>query len=276
MKSRFGTSAILVIGLVISCNLNSICPVVAAELEVDKNTLFLAHFNDKIDADFAKGTAEHSKGNAGISKGNQGKYGEALVCAKGMTSNPQGVSAPYQQPSFPMDGNLDPKKGTLEFWIKCNFPKKLTADDIQALHYIFDLPTNNLTDKNGNTKRMVLVMREYRISKDSDQTQKVIHYFAAGGDNEVKDITCKIDWKPGEWHHVAVTWDGEEATIFLDGAKKGSQAISKGLFGGDRSVFKGEFLIGGLWNGDNTQGPEGLIDELRISNTVRYLEDFKP
>ena len=98
----------------------------------------------------------------------------------------------------------------------------------------------------------------------------------AGEDKEVKEITCVIDWQPGEWHHVAVTWDDKEAALFLDGAKKGSQALGNGLFGADPSVFKGEFLVGGLSNADNSEGPEGLIDELRISNTVRYLEDFKP
>jgi hypothetical protein len=274
MKSRFGTLSALIIGLIICCNQNFVCPVAAAELEVDANTLFLAHFNDKIDADFAKGTAEHARGNASITKEKQGKYGEALVCCdKGMVTNSQGISAPYYQLAFPLDGNLDLKKGTLEFWLKCNFPKKLTANDNQALHYIFDLPTN-LTDKNGNSKRITLVVREYRL--DDGSTGKVFHYFVAGEDKENKDISCKIDWQPGEWHHVAVTWDDDEATLFLDGAKKGSCVINKGLFGADRSVLKGDFMIGGLWNGDNKQGPEGLIDELRISNTVRYVEDFKP
>ena len=274
MESRLGALCALVIGLVIYCDLN-VCPVAAAEFEVDAKTLFLVHFNDKIDADFAKGTAERTKGNAGLTKNKQGKYGEALVCAKGMTTNLQGIFAPYFQLAFPMSGNLDLKKGTLEFWLKCNFPKKLTAEDGQALHYLFDLPTS-LTDKNGNAKRMCLVVREYRLAKDSDQTGKMFHYFFAGGDQEVKDISCIIDWQPGEWHHVSATWDGEEGALFLDGVKKGSHAISKGLFGADPSVFKGEFLVGGLLNADNSEGPEGLVDELRISNTVRYMKDFKP
>lgn len=255
---------------------SSLAPIPSAgELAVDKRALFLAHFNEKVDADFAKGTAEHAKGNAGITKGKQGKYGEALICAKGMATNLQGIAAPYAQLAFPLDGNLDPKKGTLEFWLKCNFPKKLTAADSQALHYLFDLPTS-LTDKNGNVKRMCLVVREYRLAKDADQTEKMFHYSFAGADQEGKEISCKIDWEPGTWHHVEVAWDDEEAILFLDGAKKGSHALSKGLFGAAPGIFKGNFVIGGLFNEDNSRGPEGLIDELRISNKVRHLEDFTP
>ncbi|WP_296753695.1 LamG-like jellyroll fold domain-containing protein [Roseiflexus sp.] len=68
------------------------------------------------------------------------------------------------------------------------------------------------------------------------------------------------------WHHVAVTYDGTTARVFVNGAP--GPAVTIG------AIMQGPFLrIGGLagygfFNGD--------IDDVRISNVVRYTSTFTP
>jgi len=68
------------------------------------------------------------------------------------------------------------------------------------------------------------------------------------------------------WHHVAVTYDGTTARVFVNGAP--GPAVTIG------AITQGPFLrIGGLagygfFNGD--------IDDVRISNVVRYTSTFTP
>lgn len=244
----------------------------AGEFVVDTNTLFLAHFNKSTDADFANGSPSHSRGTGGLSRGGGGKYGEALVCQTGTVTTPSGDSATYQQMAFSLDDNLDLRKGTLEFWLKCDFSKKAAGPNGLKLFYLFDIPSH-LKNQSGNQRRMTVVVRE--VLEGDGKTKRYFHYFAGMElQSRINSEGVPIEWKAGEWHHVAVTWNDKEAALFLDGAKQGTDSISGGLFGADRSACEGMFWVGGLSNASDAH--EGLIDELRISNTLRYGDDFKP
>ena len=237
-----------------------------AEFKGDSATTFLAHFNEGIDADFAKGTAEHKAGNAGITSDGSGKFGEALICRQGMAVTSAGISAPFYQINFPVANNINLKQGTLEFWVNMNFTRKPTVDKPYGLYYMFDIPSNVL-DENKNIVRLCLVVTESLVRKDSTETAQRFNLFFGEKD---KYISVPVSWKQGEWHHVAVTWDGNTGALFLDGEARGTKPLSGGLFGGDAASLKGDFYIGGLFNAGNDRGPEGLVDELRISDTVRY------
>jgi hypothetical protein len=238
----------------------------AGEFVVDTNTLFLAHFNSTTDADFANGTPKLSRGASGLTRGGGGKYGEALVCKDGMITSPMGDPVKFMQLCFALDDNLDLGKGTLEFWIKCSFSRKVTDLGHPSLYYLFDIPTK-VKDANGVQKRMSLVVRE------TEDAKRFFHCFLGeiGVDN-AKGL--KIDWQAGEWHHVAVTWDHAEGHLFLDGVKGSSTPLSNGIFGSERGICEGVFWVGGLSNSGDVH--DGLIDELRISSSVRYREDFMP
>jgi len=240
----------------------------SGEFTPDDKTLFLCHFNDKIDADYAKGTAGHLTGNAGITQGSGGKYGEGLICRKSMVATASGIDAPYSQIDFPMAGNINLKEGTLEFWTKMDFPRKLSKGQ-NNLYYFVDIPSN-LKDKAGNNKRIAIVLVESK--GDSPETVKVFHYFMRP--NEA--ITSIVAWQPNEWHHVAITWNETETSLFLDGKKIGSMPLNGGLLDGEQAACRESFWIGGLWNDSNDKGPEGVVDEFRISSVVRYLNSFTP
>lgn len=70
------------------------------------------------------------------------------------------------------------------------------------------------------------------------------------------------------WHHYAATYDGTTMKLYIDGVEEASSNISVSIPNSDR-----ELLIGatyGAAEAGNGQGYMiGLIDEVRISNTVR-------
>lgn len=73
---------------------------------------------------------------------------------------------------------------------------------------------------------------------------------------------------PNDWFHLAVVIDRQQMTIFVDG-KRSSVA--------DISTLKlpnvWDVSVGGRYS---DQKHIGLIDEVRISDTARYTEDFEP
>ena len=87
----------------------------------------------------------------------------------------------------------------------------------------------------------------------------------------------KARWEKDEWHHIAITWGDNGMSLFIDGRKTNSEGYKGGLFLGDKKNeqnLSGIFSIGGFDAGTCTI--EGVIDELRISDIVRYEEDFDP
>jgi outer membrane protein assembly factor BamB len=91
--------------------------------------------------------------------------------------------------------------------------------------------------------------------------------------NEITLDTPQDSIIPGRWHHVALTFDKtqEAVKIYIDGTEKGSRSPSGVPVVGDAS----------LWMGRNPEGSrsesfDGILDEVRISNSVRYNGPFTP
>jgi len=73
-----------------------------------------------------------------------------------------------------------------------------------------------------------------------------------------------------EWSHVAVTYDGAETTGWINGKKAHTAKVNSGNI----SPTNEPFNIG--WRPFDTHYPfDGIIDEVRISKSVRYTKDFK-
>jgi hypothetical protein len=77
----------------------------------------------------------------------------------------------------------------------------------------------------------------------------------------------------GVWRHVALTYDGADAVLFIDGREAGRSAIGGALLHADTPL-----LIGAEANdrGDPVSFFTGLIDEVRVSSVVRYTGEFTP
>ena len=75
-----------------------------------------------------------------------------------------------------------------------------------------------------------------------------------------------------KWSHIAVTYDGDASIGWVNGKKASENMQNKGNIipkDGDGSPFS----IG--WRAWGHNGPfSGIIDEARVSDTVRYTKDF--
>ena len=134
--------------------------------------------------------------------------------------------------------NLAAQQGTLEFWLRPEWP---------------------LDDISDHTIASCGRMRLHRRSR-------IGTYFALGGHRQSGLVT-----EPGQWYHLAATWDAggpgrePEVWLFVNGIKTGS------MMGGGRDPL-------GDWTGDTlTIGGDVpfTIDDLRLSDVVRYADDFE-
>ena len=73
--------------------------------------------------------------------------------------------------------------------------------------------------------------------------------------------------------HLAAVWDAPELRLFVNGSLAGEESFEERP-GPSSRVFR----IGtNVFNGENWVGAfNGRIDEVRVSNVVRYAEDFTP
>jgi RHS repeat-associated protein len=72
----------------------------------------------------------------------------------------------------------------------------------------------------------------------------------------------------GVWYHVAGVWDGSYMRIYLNGVLDGTMITGYGPASGTSSLKIGRNSGGTYFN--------GLIDEVRVSNTVLYSSNFTP
>lgn len=98
---------------------------------------------------------------------------------------------------------------------------------------------------------------------------------AAGGFSFLCMIDINGTWRMvnsatfalGRWYHAACTYDGATLRVFVDGQLSGSKAVTGKVF-----QTTAPFRIGtGEASGDFFNG---LIDEVRLSNVVRYTAAF--
>src|SRR5882672_12352219 len=73
------------------------------------------------------------------------------------------------------------------------------------------------------------------------------------------------------WHHIAGTYNGAQLQIYLDGVLDGTYNYSTTIGATTTSL-----MIGRGHSPDKTQWYNGLIDEVRVSNTVLYTSAFTP
>ena len=84
-----------------------------------------------------------------------------------------------------------------------------------------------------------------------------------GGNSGSSDIS-------GAWHHIAFTKYGNVFTGWYDGSSAATSTFSTTMDAVNGTVTWGK--PGSGWTG----GPDGYIDELRVSNTARYTSSFTP
>src|SRR3989344_344477 len=86
-------------------------------------------------------------------------------------------------------------------------------------------------------------------------------YFRAGNQSAVSISS----WTPNTWHHVAMTWNGSNYYGYLDGTQ-----VTSGVQSGSMSGIISLAKVDGLYYFP------GQMDEVRVSNIVRYTSTFTP
>lgn len=252
---------------------------IAKEFEPDENTTFLIHFNKNLEANFAKGETGVN-GNAALTEDNGGRFGEALMVQDGLCVTPAGLQVPYKFLSYNAKNNYDPTRGTIELWVQptVDFPAIMKEKETEN-YACTSLVTIMEVDRHGQGAgyfSLQLVYNKYERVKwalSLMEKRKTEDRFYDGEDwvkmNRERfhldhDISA---WQKDSWHHVAVTWDGKNRALFVDGKKVASTTTAKydGLPADARHI-----LVGGDFNGKNSIRIPSLIDEVRISGIVRY------
>ena len=155
------------------------------------------------------------------------------------------------------------RAGTIEFWMAPDAPDGAAAGTSRQILFMFG---------EGRGQHSVFDHRYIGLFLSTDPpAERTTIWFNAYG-SEVLDEKGDVQgWKPGTWHHVAVTWDfsapepqGGEVALFVDGRRVSTAELSRR----PEPTGLGEVLwIGGLGDRDRFRG---RIDELVIWDEVRY------
>lgn len=206
----------------------------SAQLAADKDTRLLANFEHSPDADFARGSA------GAISAPRTdplvpGRFGKGVRLAERESIELDGTG-----------GNFDPARGTIEFWVKTDW-----AGSDPETHRFFTCavsqPPNQYLHVNFIGKGRLGIA------------------LGAGPEDDWRWRRADADisgWQPGEWHHVAFTWDNGRLAAFADG-EPGEQVDDGHPLPGVPEVLH--------LSGDGT----AVIDGLRISGRVFTVEDAR-
>jgi hypothetical protein len=191
--------------------------------EVDEHTLLLLHFD---------GSYDGAQGEPGTAQGTSfepGRFGQGVLVDDDDTL------------TYPAAGNWNLSQGALEFWVRPNWDG---ADE--GYYLLFEESTP------GNADNLIRVHAGgwlWVALWDSSSGYGVVHGTA--------------DWKAGEWHHVAVTWQDPRLALYEDGLLVDSTEE------GGVPDWLGDLLSVGAglsWSGYRA---DAVIDELRVSDVPR-------
>ena len=135
---------------------------------------------------------------------------------------------------------------TIEFWVRLN----TKADQIFVNYYNGSNYMGHISFESNNG---------YGFLSYVDPSGFVLDA-ASGGLNYSSTNT-------GQWYHIAHTRQGNVYRHFVDGVLRDSTTRAG-------SLTIDQFTIGAQVGG--TAGTNGWIDEFRVSNTARYIENFTP
>ena len=176
----------------------------------------------------------------------------------------------YGTGSIELDGNSDYLLGaenpanvlsiTEAFTAECWFYQTATAGTGGGIHALIS-HWNNAT----NNKAFVMGM---------SSTSMVLYVSNDGNTNSISGATGGTV-SNNTWNHAALTWDGTNYRVFLNGTAVITQANSSPPYASNEVIQIGTSKAGS--GGSITMFFQGYMDDIRITNGVaRYTSDFTP
>jgi hypothetical protein len=213
----------------------SLISIVLPVASADDSLIFNADFDQGTDATFAKGGK--SAKSAVQAEFQTGVRGQALVIG-GSPEDKQRIF------NYSAEGNIDYNAGTVSFWIK-------------PLDWEGYNPHFNILFRTNAGKNLFLIYKYF----GGDDLK-----FLFGPTGKWTSVTTSVkNWKPGQWHHVACTWNQSEMRIYLDGRLEAANKIREPLK--DFVPVEPVSIGPGGWGTEKypSRG-SSLMDELKIFN----------
>lgn len=235
----------------------SVCA--AWALEPDAHTLFLAHFDGTAAADSSVGSPR-PEGVAGFTEGHSG---QALSAPLGLLPFAQSVAPITTGVQYPTDGNFNLQQGTLEMWVRLYSGIIDTTEKSPKLRYLMS-SGKFTTELHG----FALVLSHFG-GKPGEAYSLIWSRQNGNAAEKIWSVSVNPQWQPGEWHHVAATYSPQEDRLFVDGKQVGQVQTGQPM-----DLIEDHFAVGAnIYHGHVC---DCAIDEVRISDNVRYAGDFTP
>ena len=175
------------------------------EFAADSDTLFLAHYNDQVDADYANGSDEANSGGAEFEEG------QLFQCV-----NVNAINSAYLD--YESLDNFNQDQGTIQFWCKPDWSSSTEDDD----GYLFSLSS-------GNTSLACDQASSFTIFT-SDDCSKLNFYIRSDLPGVGAHVhSTNIDWEEGTWANIACIWGGINgggptaySKLYVDGVEESS------------------------------------------------------
>lgn len=197
-------------------------PGIEGPYPVDEYTLLLLHLD---------GSYEGAQGEPGAPSGTTfvpGRYDQGVLVDNGDTL------------VYSTTGNLERTQGAIEFWLQPNWD----GDDGED-HTLFEVG-------DGWFNRM-------RIMKDGANNLRFLVWDSGAEYDAAYHVA---HWLAGEWHHVAVTWEGTDIALYTEGQLRDNNPAAH-----PPDTLAPTISVGSSHWGD--QQAHAVIEEFRISDVPR-------
>jgi len=199
-------------------------------------------------------------------KADDGRFGKAALLARNEI-----IEVPVKKAGGSM------AIGTVEFWYRAGF----SVTD-------WNMKKSHLSSISADLLRLSPIHINYAVSPvDGGRTGHYhrgrLHARLLVGDS-YETYPTSLLMQDGKWYHIAVTWhvDGKDTDldVFINGRKKMYAfyrgGISRELKPADLAPAEDKLRFGSAIGYGYNEVAGQLFDEVRVSNVVRYTEDFEP
>ena len=231
-----------------------------AEYVIDSNTKMLLQMEDTaLDCSANSSTTTTASGQAARSS-TQAKIGTYSMSLDGTGDYLQCGSGSTE----PDEWDWGTGSGTLDFWVYLN---NTSGTQLLAGRVCSPAATGACYPWSGTQGEQGWSIRV----NNSAQL-----YWSENAGSAWSNITGTGTISATSWTHIALVKDGNDITLYRDGASVGTSSGS-GNFetGGSYSIVNFPITIGAGWdNGNATYYADGYIDQFRVSNTARWTGNF--